>query len=234
MLSGFDKLIKKVFLLLPARGGSYGGNRNIFILIKNKNKTWELKDKQIRKRLKSSLFAVSWMVLGVCLFGLRVALRRGMSERNDGGMKAQAAPLGGWGDRTDPPCRKLITETISKSYYCGCNWGMEKINSLFPFLNVREKEKKKATTHSGIQEKKISVGKHNRLSLINRIFITATQPLCTHSLHIWTHTLLWGFLKGDCFVKRCWQRSYFNRTPCQQIIKRPLKAASKQKEQRCI
>lgn len=129
-----------------------------------------------------------------------------MSARNDGGMEAQTAPLGGRGDTTDSPCRKLITETISKSFYCGCNWGMEKINSLFPFLNVKEEEKTEPT--AAYWRKKISAGKHYWLSLINRIFITATQPLCTRcgtSGHIlccensWKRTLCEALLAAKLF-----------------------------------
>lgn len=40
-------------------------------------------------------------------------------------------PLGGCRNGTDSPCIKLIIENTGKLYYCGCRWGLEKINRLF-------------------------------------------------------------------------------------------------------
>lgn len=81
--------------------------------------------------IKSPSRSALWTFLRVWLFGLLEALERGMTERNDGGMKAERGPLGGRSDRTDSPSIKLIIENMGKSYYCGCKWGMEKINRLF-------------------------------------------------------------------------------------------------------
>lgn len=161
----------------------------------NKKRSGEIKDKQIRKRLKSSSLAVCWMLLRVWLFGLRVAVRRRCQRGMMEGWKAQTAPLGGCGDTTDSPCRKLITETISKSYYCGCNWGTEKINSPFPFLNVKDEKNKKEPTVAYWRK---NICRETLLTIAYKQNVHHRYTTIMHAQrHIRTHTLLWEFLKED-------------------------------------
>lgn len=134
-----------------------------------------------QEEIKSDSGSALWTILRVRLFGLREAVERGMTERNDGGMKARRGPLGGSSDRTDSPSIKLIIENMGKSYYCGCNWGMEKINRPLRL-------ECQGGNHIGLWEKNICREGGYWLSFTNWIFITATRPLCTEQ-RMHTHTL---------------------------------------------
>lgn len=179
----------------------------------------------MRSRLKTAL----WSFLRVWLFGLREALERGMSERNDGGVKAQKGPLGGCSDRTDSPSRKLIIENMDKSYYCGCKWGMWKISSLCQFECQRRNQ-------SGLWER--GRGKERErerdywLSLTNWIFISVTQPLYTQK-HIHAHTLLWKSLKEETLWKCCWQQSNLKKDTMKANNHTVFEDGFKAKEQIC-
>lgn len=48
-----------------------------------------------QEEIKSDSGSALLAILRVWLFGLREAAERGMTERNDGGMKARRGPLGG-------------------------------------------------------------------------------------------------------------------------------------------
>lgn len=139
---------------------------------------------EIKSPSRSALSSFLW----VWLFGLWKALERGMAERNEGGMKAQGRPLGGRSDRTDSPSRKLIIENMGKSYYCGCNWGMEKISRLFQFECQRG-------NHSGLWEKRGAT--HYRLQTE---YSSLPQNHYTHMCANTLHTLTYYCERG-CLVE---------------------------------
>lgn len=143
-------------------------------------------------------------------------LEWGIKERNDGG-NIKRGPLGGCSDRANSPSIKLNIENVVISYYCGCNWRMEKKEWLFQFEGQRR-------NHIGLGQK--NIWREKRL-------LTTTNKLNIHQCHtttadmIPTHTLLWKAQKENVLWSCCWQQNIFKCTLWKQIIKQFLKTTSK-------